>query len=161
VHRTTVNAVSFSVVQCRVCGRTNRVLAVSTGVPRCGNCGAPLPWITDADDNTFAEMVEASAVPALVDLWAPLCGPCRTVSPTLEQRRRRVPRRPRRPLRSTLNLNQQQTGRRLTGWGARTLKVRSSSLCEGLSRWPTPLPSVRKRHARRHARALNVRGEVA
>jgi thioredoxin 2 len=80
-----VNAGWVSVVQCQVCGRKNRVPSASSGIPRCGNCGAPLPWITGADDDTFAEMVEGSSIPVLVDLWAPWCGPCRTVSPTLEQ----------------------------------------------------------------------------
>jgi thioredoxin 2 len=43
-----------------------------------------LPWVVNATDETFG--VEAKASPAvLVDLWAPWCGPCRFVSPILEQ----------------------------------------------------------------------------
>ena len=41
-----------------------------------------LPEITDS--NFQAEVVE-SATPTLVDFWAPWCGPCRMVSPLLEQ----------------------------------------------------------------------------
>jgi thioredoxin 2 len=44
-----------------------------------------LPWITDAGDDTFAEVVDQSKIPVLVDLWAPWCGPCHIVSPTLER----------------------------------------------------------------------------
>jgi thioredoxin 2 len=61
------------------------VPAAAAGTPRCGKCHQPLPWIADADDTTFAEIVEAAKVPVIVDLWAPWCGPCRMVSPALEQ----------------------------------------------------------------------------
>ena len=73
------------VVSCPNCGRRNRVPATANGTPSCGNCHKPLPWIVDAGDDDFAEVAERSSVPALVDLWAPWCGPCRMVSPALEQ----------------------------------------------------------------------------
>jgi thioredoxin 2 len=63
----------------------NRVPAAARGKPRCGNCKAFLPWIADAGDEDFTEIAEQATVPVLVDLWAVWCGPCRMVSPALEQ----------------------------------------------------------------------------
>lgn len=74
-----------SLITCPHCGRKNRVPAAATGRPRCGHCHESLPWIVDAAEDTFAEIAENATVPVLVDLWAPWCGPCRMVSPALEQ----------------------------------------------------------------------------
>jgi thioredoxin 2 len=73
------------VIVCPHCGRRNRVPAAAAGLPRCGNCHQSLPWIADASDDDFAEVAEKARVPVLVDLWAVWCGPCRMVSPVLEQ----------------------------------------------------------------------------
>jgi thioredoxin 2 len=72
-----------AVIACPHCGTRNRVPRVAKGHPRCASCHQDLPWIVDADDTDFDEVVDTNR-PVLVDLWAPWCGPCRIVAPGVE-----------------------------------------------------------------------------
>ena len=77
-------AATPTIVTCPSCARKNRVRATDKGVPRCSVCHTVLPWIVETDPAGFDEELVAS-VPVLVDFWAPWCGPCRMVSPVVEQ----------------------------------------------------------------------------
>jgi thioredoxin 2 len=74
-----------TIITCPSCGHRNRVPVAAAGRPRCGNCHKYVPWIVDATDDDFAEVAEKATIPVVVDMWATWCGPCRTVSPVLEQ----------------------------------------------------------------------------
>ncbi len=87
------------IVTCTNCDAKNRIddRRAAALQPVCGRCGTKLDVQgvsagggasgkpVDVTDATFADVVLGSELPVLLDCWAPWCGPCRMIAPTIAQ----------------------------------------------------------------------------
>ena len=75
---------------CQNCNKKNRIPADKQHLgPKCGSCGtlinmgqAAVP--VELDDSSFTTFISQASKPVMVDFFSPTCGPCRMMSPVID-----------------------------------------------------------------------------
>ncbi len=78
------------IVACDNCSTRNRIPADKQHLgPQCGSCKTSINVGQNAvpvelDDSTFVPFISSAGKPVMVDFFSPACGPCRMLSPVID-----------------------------------------------------------------------------
>ena len=83
-------AMNNIIISCNNCGTKNRIPADKQHLgPKCGSCKtlinlgqAAIP--VELTDSTFTHFIQQATKPVMVDFFSPTCGPCRMMSPVID-----------------------------------------------------------------------------